>query len=292
MHFVKRMTILIFVLLFSACSLRNTPPPTALYQVNADGSNLALLLSSPDKGYWGPALSPNGKYLVFTFGAPGKLYIANADGSEQKQLTNNGRTEYLAAWSPDSQVISFLSQSGEDTKTAEIYTIRPDGSHETRLTDNDASEYGTSWSPDGSKIVFGSERGGEWQIYTMQSDGTNQLPLPTPAQGNAPAWSPDGTKIVFTSNRDGDDDIWIMNADGSNQVNLTRNTAWDDQPQWSPGGMSIAFTSDRDGTANVFVMNIDGSEAKNLTPELTDVGIPVWSPDGSYLMFHAAIATK
>jgi TolB protein len=221
-----------------------------------DGHTQIILLSDSQQGYWGPAWSPDGTRLAFsitTSGIAGELYLASPDGSELMQLTNNGRTNYLPAWSSSGEVISFISQEG----------------------------------------VFGSHRTGDWQIYIMDSDGSNQQPLSIPANGNAPVWSPDGLRIVFTSDRDGDDDIWVMNADGSNQVNLTQNAAWDDQPRWSPNGTSIAFTSDRDGTANIFVMNIDGSEAKNLTSDLTTgVGIPVWSPDGSYLIFHAVAATK
>jgi TolB protein len=101
------------------------------------------------------------------------LFLSNTDGSGLTQLTHNGRQNYLPAWSPDGMRISFIFQIG-DTRTAEIYTIGVDETNEAQLTENDAYEYGTSWSGDGETIVFVSERGGEWQIYTMDSDGDNQ----------------------------------------------------------------------------------------------------------------------
>ena len=282
-------------LLFVSCSSNADLPSTSLYVIEADGNNRAIILSDPEQRYWGPAWSPDGTKLVFSIStrSGGELYIANVDGSELTQLTNNGRSNYLPAWSPSGQVISFISQESTDTSTSEIYAIHADGSNEVRLTDNDDWEYGTSWSKDGTKIIFGSQRNGDWQIYTMDPDGNHQLPLPNPAHGNAPVWSPDGLRIAFTSDQDGDDDIWVMNADGSDQQNLTDNDVWDDQPQWSPDGTQIAFTSDRDGTANIFVMNSDGSNPRNLTHDVSlEEGIPVWSPDSNRLIFHAAIQTK
>ena len=147
----------------------------------------------------------------------------------------------------------------------------------------------SNWSSDGKLIVFGTERDGEWQIYTMDSDGSNQRPLPTPAHGNAPDLSPDGMKIVFTSDRDGDDDIWVMNRDGSHQQNLTQNNAWDDQPRWSQDGSMIALTSDRDGTSNVFVMDADGTNPRRLIQDRTlEMMGPVWSPDSRRIIFHGS----
>ncbi len=283
------------IILLASCTGDDNPPPDSLYIVDSDGSDLALILSDPVQSHWGPAWSPDGTRLAFSKFISGdervELFLANADGSDLKQLTTNGRNNYLPAWSPTGEIISYVSQGGPETDTAEIHTIRVDGTGEMRLTDNDAFEYGTSWTSNGDKIVFGSVRNGEWQIYTMDSDGNNQLPLPIPAHGNAPDWSPDDLRIVFTSDRDGDDDIWVMNADGSQQQNLTQNDAWDDQPQWSPDGGKIAFTSDRDGTPAIYLMNSDGSGARKLAQDSTlNMAFATWSPDSSQLVFHAAVA--
>src|SRR5207302_2193555 len=54
------------------------------------------------------------------------------------------------------------------------------------------------------KIAFVSDRDGNFEIYVMDADGSNQTRLTNnPAHDGEPAWSPDGAKIVFVSQRDG-----------------------------------------------------------------------------------------
>ena len=72
-------------------------------------------------------------------------------------------------------------------------------------------------SPLHAKIVFYSHRDGNWEIYTMNSDGSNQTRLTfNEAADSAPAWSPNGRQIAFDSNRDGNDEVYVMDADGKN----------------------------------------------------------------------------
>src|SRR5579864_3851035 len=94
------------------------------------------------------------------------------------------------------------------------------------------------------KIVFMSNRnGGSYEIFSMDSDGTNQTNLTnnTTVNDSDPEWSPDGTKIVFDSNRVGNQQIFVMNADGSGVTRLTNNSSFEENPDWSPDGSKILF---------------------------------------------------
>jgi Tol biopolymer transport system component len=49
-----------------------------------------------------------------------------------------------------------------------------DGSGIQRLTDNGDTDGLPIWSPDGQTIAFASDRSGEWAIWAMNPDGSNQ----------------------------------------------------------------------------------------------------------------------
>ena len=74
-----------------------------------------------------------------------------------------------------------------------------------------------TWSPDGLRIAYNADPNLDQDIWVMDADGSDQVPLTTADSFEAfPEWSPDGTRIVFSSNRAALDDIWVMDADGSN----------------------------------------------------------------------------
>jgi len=99
-----------------------------------------------------------------------------------------------------------------------------------------------SWSPDGEKIAFHSDRGGYYEIYVMNADGSGQTRLTdNTAWDYTPSWSPDGEKIAFASGQVSNFDIYVMNADGSGQTRLTNNLAWDYNPSWSLDGEKFAL---------------------------------------------------
>lgn len=138
------------------------------------------------------------------------------------------------------------------------------------------------------KIVFMSTRDGNYEIYTMNPDGSDQTRLTdNPASEMWPIWSPDRNRIAFQSNRDGNYEIYVMNANGSNQTRLTNNPSSDYNLAWSPYGNKITFHSQRDGNDEIYVINLDGTNTINLTNNPASDQYPDWSPDGSKIAFYS-----
>ena len=131
-------------------------------------------------------------------------------------------------------------------------------------------------------IAFASDRDGDWEIYTMRSDGTDVRRLTVnDTWDEGLAWSPDGTRIAFVSGRYGDSEIYTMRPDGTDVRQLTVNDAWAGPPAWSPDGTRIAFSSNRDGRFGgwqIYTMRSDGTDVRRLTVNDTDDWDPAWSP--------------
>lgn len=202
-----------------------------IYVMAADGSNIKRLTDDgADEG--GPRWSPSGGLIAYTKmeyfsdqalieNPTWDVYLMNADGTQQVQLTKDPFNELEPSWSPDGGKIAFISdRSGQNF---DIYIMNSDGSNVTQLTDDPANEFGPVWSPDGKQIVFNSDRNGNVQLFMISIDGSNLVQLTKDSSNSAYAdWSPDGKRIVFESDRDtGDANIYVMNADGSNIVQLT-----------------------------------------------------------------------
>ena len=144
------------------------------------------------------AWSPDAKQLVFAVhnskrGEPAggrALFVINADGSEQRQLTpwplsGGGRLD----WSPDGKLILFRVR-GARNQHGNIYTIHPDGSGLKQLTRYPAPkavELG-SFSPDGKLIIFTRFSGSGPNLFAMRSDGTNVRQVTKTGVNYAPDW--------------------------------------------------------------------------------------------------------
>lgn len=170
------------------------------------------------------------------------------------------------------------------TQTAGFGTAQ---GQEIQLTDTPGYQAEGAPSPDGTMIAFTSnEAGGNFDIWVMSSDGTNQTRLTTdPARDGTPAWSQGPGQIAFATDRTGNFEIFTMDPDGSNQTNLTNDPARDLLPYWCPGSTRIVFQSDRSGNDDIWIMNADGSNPVQLTTNPAPDRDPECSPDGTKVVF-------
>jgi Tol biopolymer transport system component len=215
-----------------------------------------------------------------------EIYSMDPDGTNVTRLTTSAAVDTQPAFSPDGTRIAWQS-------AGQIWLMNRDGTNKQALTSL-GTNGAPAFSPDGTKIAFESNRGGTYDIFVMNVDGTAQTNLTNDAGGDdvGATWSPDGTKLAFDSNRTEDRDVYTMNADGTGQTDLTSTSpSLDSDPDWSPDGSKLLFVSARGGPTSVWSMNADGSGGEvNVTQATNFDADPAWSPDGSHIVFTRAIS--
>ena len=216
---------------------------TSIELMNADGSEQRTLFYregfSAFAGVWSPAgdevaLSV-GRYFRQPGIPPGQIALIKPDGSNFRLLVDDEINNGFPSWSPDGKRLVFKRGRQLVTMSIADRAITP-------LTDGSHYDNFPQWSPKGDLIMFTSNRDGDFELYTIGSDGT-QLRRLTRVPGNDAhsAWSADGQWIVFSSARMGFKDemalyegvpqpygeIFAMRADGSDVRQLTDNK-WED----------------------------------------------------------------
>ena len=207
------------------------------------------------------------------------LFIADADGSNVRQITNEKGYDAEATISTDGRKIVFTSVRNGDL---DIYTADADGSNVRQVTNEPGYDGGAFFSPDGSQIVFraahptteqelsdyrrllgqGLVRPSKLDIYVMNADGTNKRRITNNGAANfAPFFHPNGRQIIFASNmndpRGRNFDLYLINVDGTGLERVTTHDDFDGFPMFSRDGKRLVFGSNRGqakpGETNIFI---------------------------------------
>ena len=140
--------------------------------------------------------------------------------------------------------------------------------------------------PTNRPIAFTSDRSGSFDLWLMDSDGSDSTRLTASDNDEVmPSWSPDGTQVAFASavNQESPSDICVINSDGSGLKNLTQTADVAElAPSWSPDGEQIVYGLWTDGADRIHIIDSDGGESRMLAG---NGQWPSWSPDGERILF-------
>jgi len=234
---------------------------------------------------WSASLSPDRSRVVFSsyVNGRGQIYTVNADATVLTGVFGP------VSWREtiEEQVVKPYWANGVGPHgPGGTFTFKSSG---VNVSGNDFCDHSPVWSSDGKRIAFVSDRDGDWEIYVMNADGTDQRRLTrSPGTDRAPAWSPDGSRIAFESDRGGDFDIYVIGSDGADERLLVDRSGNDLEPRWSPDGDRIACIAQ--GSSSRELLAVDTrtgvpERGKVLTGDFKNISGICWSPDGRLLAY-------
>jgi TolB protein len=153
-----------------------------LYSMNLDGSDVRQL--THELGYDGGAFySWDGEMIVYralhyTDSASAveykellkqntvrplhmEIFVMNSDGSNKRQITDNGAANFAPFFLPDDKRVIFASNMGDPKgRNFDLYLVNIDGTGLERVTFNETFDGFPMFTRDGKKLVFASNRNG------------------------------------------------------------------------------------------------------------------------------------
>ena len=126
--------------------------PAEIYSIEVATRKITKLIEGGVNTY--PAWSPDGKKIAFRRMLAennSEVFIANADGSDARNLTNDPAFDGWPAWSPDGTKIAFASNR---RGSYEIYIMNPDGTGVIKVANNEGRATAPQWTKNGKNIFF------------------------------------------------------------------------------------------------------------------------------------------
>ncbi len=212
------------------------------------------------------------------------LFVANADGSGQQQLSRHPSRVYDPRWSPDGNSLLFsMSETGETSpEDFGLYT------YGLKIGIREKVATGFIRSADwisGTSLVYNDEA----TSSIVRVDTIDSMPVTTTLKTNVRVGRLDyhpTSGIVYDDMATGQ--MYRMNLDGSGLVQLTRDEGVH-EPRWSPDGSRIAFISGASSaTTSVQIVNADGTGRRQLTEWADTKYAPTWTSNGSQILFTEA----
>lgn len=198
------------------------------YLVNAtlDGTDL-----KGTGGYYEdshPDWSPDGKRILFDSARHSdrvsRIMLIDADGANEHELRIAGQQP---TWAPDGDRFAFrgCDMTGNRCGIWQAHAVEvmswDAGKNLIGPVVEELEAAHPDWSPNSEQIVYQSPKGGSYDLYVVNADGSGLRRLTSdPSVEGLPAWSPDGEWIAYVSDSGGNWGIWAIKADGSEQHKL------------------------------------------------------------------------
>src|SRR5437016_3454168 len=281
-----------------------------------------------------PRISPDGTRVAYTVSETKmekdkewknvtQVWVVPINGGKARQYTRGDKSATAPEWSPDGNMIAFLTDREKDGER-QVWMMMADGGESWAVTSHKSGVSGFRFSPDRKQLLLTAtdQPGKEEEDRKKVKDDTMVIDHDIKmshlwlwniekkdekrlTEGNFtvsdPQWSPDGTRITYTTRPtpkadDGSlSDVWMLTVAGGDKKKLASGDGASDNARWSPTGEWIAYTGsmDRDpgpSTTYLYLLPAAGGSPKQLTAKFDlSAGTPVWSRDGRSIYFSTNV---
>ena len=263
--------------------------PEALWAMGRIGS----VAPSPDAGRVAYTVS---YYSVAQNKSNTELFMMNADGSDNTQLTRTAWNEGQPAWIKGGTKLAYLSS---ESGSSQVWEMNVDGTARHRLTDYDGDIEGFAFSPDGRRLLFIA------QVKTVSSvkdkypdlDKTTGILVTDLMYKHWDEWvttAPHPFVADFDGSAVASDAKDIL--DGEPYESPMKPWGGIEQLAWSPDGKEVAYTCRKktgleyavSTNSDIYVYNVETGQTHNLTEENKGYDTnPQYSPDGRYIAWQS-----
>jgi serine/threonine protein kinase len=231
----------------------------------------------------GPTWTPDDRWIIYSSARGGSvtLWRVPAAGGKPEPLTTGAGEDTAPAISADGRRLIFTNAHN----TWRLAVEDPATGGQKELMERRMALAFPSFSPDGSRIAFMQPAGGDPQIFTIATDGTDMRQI-TRGKGEInglPRWSADGSFLYYYRAYPSPSFRKIPAAGGADSE-VAAGWAWETHAaaQEDPSGKRLVYTflQNNHQVATIVRDLSTGQESK--LNEILDS--PRWSPDGSTLL--------
>lgn len=204
-----------------------------------------------------------------------EFYIYDLENKKLEKISNGEfpkdlKSDYIWNWD-DKEILFTKDKDGDEQQN--IFSFHLGSKKLTQLTETPtAQDYIVDSFPNNKGLLFLSNRISQMNIFRMNNDGTNAIPLtahenPVGFIGGEVKLSPDGKFIAYSVNESSDMknlDIYLFDIEkeDTNKIISTGPTTQDRLSHWSKDGKFLVFVTDKAGVDQVGLYNVDTKEIK------------------------------